>query len=129
MKQTFKMNRRDFLFGLAWASATTLATGAAARPKRQRSQLIPPPQYDRPFRGKVIEVPVHPRQVPNECARRIPDRRQANMFRRGGYSGCFVLSEDGRTCTIVIPNQHTFRYSPQMVRRHEIGHCNGWIHN
>ncbi|MBG6143586.1 hypothetical protein IWQ51_001709 [Labrenzia sp. EL_142] len=123
------MTRRDFLFGSVAAAATVFTGSAAARPRRPRSQLIPPPHYDRPFPGKLIEIPIHPRQVPNECARRIPDRRQANRFRRGGYSGCAILSEDGRTCTIVIPNRHTFRYSPQMVRRHEIGHCNGWKHD
>lgn len=128
-RKEFSVTRRDFLLGSVTAAAAVVPGSATARPRRQRSQLIPPPQYDHPFRGKVIEIAVHPRQVPNECARRIPDRRQANMFRRGGYSGCFVLSEDGHTCTIVIPNQHTFRYSPQMVRRHEIGHCNGWTHN
>lgn len=123
------MNRREFLFGSTLAAAATISGSAAARPKRQRSQLVPPPQYDRPFRGKLIEIPVHPKRVSKECSMRMRDKRLANIFRRGGFSGCAILSEDGRTCTIVIPNQHTFRYSPQAVRRHEIGHCNGWIHD
>jgi hypothetical protein len=80
---------------------------------------LPPPEYDYPFPGKVTEI-----------------RGDASFIHRacGNSSiGCARLSlaQQGE-CTIYLANDDVITrlgFTLDVVRRHEIGHCNGWVHD
>jgi len=75
--------------------------------------LEPPPQYDHPYRGQVIEQRVSFLQMIRLC--------------HGLTRGCSWV-KDG-VCYIALPQDEKDERLIAFMRQHEIGHCNGWPSN
>jgi hypothetical protein len=68
---------------------------------------VPPPRYDHPYHGRLVEHVLPPSEVYAHC----------------GAVSCAFPASRGRPCVIYLPRRHpAFAY----LRRHEIGNCNGW---
>jgi hypothetical protein len=67
---------------------------------------VPPPAYDHAYRGRLI---VH--VLPDSAASAACHGGDACSTRQGG------------TCIVILPRGHR---ALALLRRHEIGHCNGW---
>lgn len=72
--------------------------------------LEPPPQYVHPYRGQVIEHRVSQAELVALC--------------HGPANGCSWVN--GGVCHIALPHDEKDRRLIVLMRRHEIGHCNGW---
>jgi hypothetical protein len=72
--------------------------------------LEPPPQYDHPYNGRVIEQRVSFLQMIQLC--------------HGLTRGCSWV-KDG-VCYIALPQDEKDDRLIAFMRQHEIGHCNGW---
>jgi len=72
--------------------------------------LEPPPQYDHPYHGHVIEQRLSPLQMMLTC--------------HGPGESCAWV--DGGVCHIALPAGEKDRRLLALIRQHEIGHCNGW---
>jgi hypothetical protein len=92
------------------------ATSAAAEGPR----LVPPPEYDRPFAAKVIVVPARDQDHVRELC---PKAKFT-----GAALGCAHLTSSW-DCRIVLAADSVIKaagFPPELVKRHEIAHCNGW---
>jgi hypothetical protein len=76
--------------------------------------LEPPPKYDHPYHGQVIEQRVSSLQMFFSC--------------HGPTSACSWVNKKG-VCYILIPNTERDGRVIALIRRHETGHCNGWPAN
>ena len=116
----------------AQAEAKAAAKEKPLSPREARKYILPPVRFDKPpFDGiDVTEQVVKSRA---EIRKRCPDFK----FERGADLACsrilrFYAATGEVTavsCTIHIVNDKVIRaagYEPDNVRRHEIGHCNGW---
>jgi hypothetical protein len=100
-------------------AAPALGGGAREPPADWLKQQEPPPQYAGPYEGKLT-VRILPLEVVGlTCAARY------------GTWGCARVG--ATACTIIIPkigNSESGHFVTQrlqdLIRRHEIGHCNGW---
>ena len=114
---------------LASIAALFLATGTAhadvyytmIRP------LLPPLQYDHPFRGKLVVIDeLSQEQIDRYCR----PRNNPNVI----PLGCTPTFNATDTCVIFIRKQSDIeiysKENPAMtfenIKRHEIGHCNCW---
>jgi hypothetical protein len=99
---------------LALLVAASAATAAAGE------RLVPPKEYDHPFDGELIEVTA----LDQDNVRRwCPTAK----FPRWAL-GCMPELRPGR-CWIVLAPDDVIKaagFPPELVRRHEIAHCNGW---
>lgn len=77
--------------------------------------LDPPPAYDHPHAGSVVEWIMRAPQVDGYC------RKAGVKLEHGQVIGCAF--KIGETCFIVIS-----RHAIPVLRRHEVAHCNGWEH-
>ncbi|MEP1353243.1 MAG: hypothetical protein ABJX32_06080 [Tateyamaria sp.] len=80
---------------------------------------IPPANYDKPFGGfyQAIHAPQH--KVHKLC------RERWGKIPRD-TAGC-VLYRNQFECTVIAAT-NSKRAGPEMIERHERGHCNGWKH-
>jgi hypothetical protein len=96
--------------------------------KNDRPSWNPPARYDRPYDGRLIEYP-----LPQQAVRRYCVKLGAEYGRDLGggmhQRGCAVRLDGGKTCIIAYINKRYGLATPEAVRRHEIGHCNGWPAN
>ena len=78
----------------------------------------PPPQYDHPYPGQVIE-----RVLPLAEARSYCQQIGVGPF--DGCAGYVTMSDGSKACFVVLPeggpDENIDHY-----RHHEIAHCNGW---
>jgi hypothetical protein len=74
--------------------------------------LEPPPQYNYPYKGPVIEY-----VLPRAEARAMCRKRNA-------WADACSWTKDGK-CYIVLPVGGPVKQLAP-YRRHEIAHCNGW---
>jgi hypothetical protein len=98
------------------APAATQSTSAAAEGPR----LVPPPEYDRPFAANVIVITARDQKHVRELCPKA-------VF-TGAALGCASLTPSW-DCKIVVAADDVIKaagYPPELVRRHEIAHCNGW---
>lgn len=72
--------------------------------------LEPPAQYDHPYRGPVMEQRLSRWDIAKLC--------------HGPTPACAWV-KDG-VCHVVLPSDETDARLLTLMRRHEIGHCNGW---
>jgi hypothetical protein len=72
--------------------------------------LEPPPQYDHPYRGPVVEQRLSVLQIIQLC--------------RGLGEGCAFV--DKGVCHIALPSDEKDTRLMALMRRHEVAHCNGW---
>jgi hypothetical protein len=84
---------------------------------------LPPPRYDHPFPGKLDLKIVPQTEIERVCfhvIRNLPPP----------YLACTKIDEyDDSLCHVWIAPAEDIRaagHDPEHVRRHEIGHCNGW---
>jgi hypothetical protein len=75
--------------------------------------LEPPPQYDHPYPGQVIEQRLSLLQIIKLC--------------HGPTSGCSWVNNG--VCYIALPQDEKDDRLIALMRQHEIGHCNGWPSN
>jgi hypothetical protein len=82
--------------------------------------LTPPPEYDRPYKGELIEI-------------RADRERMDALCPKGplGWSTNGCALGDRTRCVIVIATDDLLPWwrPYREVRRHEIAHCNGWPAN
>jgi hypothetical protein len=72
--------------------------------------LEPPPQYDHPYHGQVIEQRLSFWQIIKLC--------------HGPTSACSWVANG--ICYIALPQDEKDDRLIALMRQHEIGHCNGW---
>ena len=72
--------------------------------------LEPPPQYDHPYRGQVLEQRLSSLRIIQLC--------------HGPTRACSWVSNG--VCHIALPQDEKDGRLIALMRRHEIGHCNGW---
>jgi hypothetical protein len=105
---------RKLIVGITFATAIAPTILAAAE---SRHPYLPPEEYDRPYTGElkiirhdtVTEVQAACPTVPNPMA-------CARVF---SATKCEVH---------LLPDYMYVRDGPDIIMRHEIGHCNGWVH-
>jgi hypothetical protein len=84
--------------------------------------IFPPPEYDKPFAGRVIETTVTDmNQMAQFCSPYLWAGSLAGCARRIDETQCYIF---------IAPRDYLLKQGlvPSQVRRHEIGHCNGWRH-
>jgi hypothetical protein len=94
-----------------------LATPAAAAP---RERLVPPPEFDHPYKGDLTIVDaLDQKQVRAKCP--------SAKFTLGVALGC---AHRGATyCWIYLAPKVDMKaagFPRDLILRHEIAHCNGW---
>jgi hypothetical protein len=100
---------------LTGIAALFLAMGTA---RAQIKTALPPVEYDKPFAGKLEEIVVKSREEMEASCKHI------------GYVplGCAKLLAADH-CVIYLASDEVNRsigLTTDLVRRHEVGHCNGW---
>jgi hypothetical protein len=101
----------------------------------------PPQQYAGPYRGEltVHVVPIHVvdakcRELAVTHGARVPHPPRPGLKQRGCSLGFDRASPEAPAprCTIIIPKigsrPDVTAALHDAVRRHELGHCNGWKH-
>jgi hypothetical protein len=81
--------------------------------------VLPPAEYDRLFTGKLQEI-----RVPPETMRAICPKTPMPLT-----LACAYPTRDQSECLIIMVSDEIIRaagWDPKIVRRHEIGHCNGF---
>lgn len=111
---------------IRFAAAFLLLTATAAAERlgpNDRPSWNPPARYDIPYEGKLIE-----HQLPQQAVRRYCDRLASHYGRNWKATehqrGCSIL-EPG-FCVVVYIDRPYGLATPAAVKRHELGHCNGW---
>jgi hypothetical protein len=96
-----------------------VATCAHAQTPWDKTRILPPPQYDKPYPGelKIYRVATED-DVRHLCLGDRPGRALACNL-RWGEAKCLVF---------IVPDEMlaTVGLSYAVTLRHEIGHCNGW---
>jgi hypothetical protein len=107
---------RSILLGATVLLLISTATQAFG----QAIDILPPPKFDKPFRGKLeIDRVQTEDDVRGKCMVYFPRI----------LLGC--AEREGNTCYIVLASDellHSYGLDPKIAMRHEIGHCNGWRH-
>ena len=81
--------------------------------------VLPPPEYDKPFTGKLTEIRVPPETMRAICPKTIFPLTLA----------CAYPTRDQSECLIIMLSDELIKaagWTPEIVRRHEVGHCNGF---
>jgi hypothetical protein len=89
--------------------ALLMAVALADAPQLVNDVLLPPAEYDRPYRGTLSVI-------------RLDTR--AEVTARCGWGAIACAREDRGYCEVIMFRDET----RESVLRHEIGHCNGWRH-
>lgn len=84
----------------------------------------PPRRHNHPYNGELIEYRVPQPQVVDLC-KKIVRMASGTWQVTDNQHGCAVQVGHDR-CIIVYVNQTFMAATPEAVRRHELGHCNGW---
>ena len=99
------------------ASAAHARTVRPPAPTRIYFNYIPPPEFDKPYTGKLI-------------IRRFETEEEIERMCKGSSKyACAPHSIDLKTCYLFILNDSGLRRNHipwAFVLRHELGHCNGW---
>jgi hypothetical protein len=106
-------------------AALFLATGAAHAQtvsEAVKNFMLPPVEYDKPFGGKLEEVVVKSREEMDASCKHI------GLLLPNVPLGCGKLLAADH-CVIYLARDEVNRsvgLTTDLVRRHEVGHCNGW---
>ena len=108
----------------AYVDAETISDQAirAAKEKTLKNFTLPPVEYDKPFAGKLEEVVVKSREEMDASCKRI------GLSLPNVPLGCGKLLAADH-CVIYLARDEVNRavgLTTELVRRHEVGHCNGW---
>jgi hypothetical protein len=99
---------------IALAALSSPAWGEAALEMR----VLPPEEFDHPFEGALTVTIVKSMETVNKLC----GNPQAGV-------GCALVMNDGKVCSIIMAADDVIRsrgLTPEIVKRHEMGHCNGW---
>jgi hypothetical protein len=99
--------------------AAAQSTSAAAAAAGER--LLPPKEFDHPFAGELIVFTARDQdEVRAMCPR--------TQFPPLGALGCAPNIGPGRCRIVLAPDADIIKagHPPELVKRHEIAHCNGW---
>lgn len=88
-----------------------------------RIEWNPPNRYDFEYAETLIEISVSQSEVVNLCTDLFKEHN-ANIEVTNRQRGCAWVENE--SCTIIYLNEIFEGVTPTAVRRHEIGHCNGW---
>jgi hypothetical protein len=83
--------------------------------------VIPPEEYDHPFEGPVAVILAKDVETVNKLC----NNPRAVL----GCARTLETTNYGKICWIVMAADDVIRgmgFTPELVKRHEIGHCNGW---
>lgn len=96
-----------------------------------KAEWNPPARYAGAYDGKLIEWRLPRDQVARECARLAKVYFNVEKAQSPQSRGCaFRWNRNGqKTCHIIYIDKPFGLSTPQAVRQHEIGHCNGWPSN
>lgn len=86
----------------------------------------PPARYVGPYDGKLIEWRLPREQVARECARLARVYRNVEKAQNPQQRGCAFVWKEQKVCHIIYIDKPFGLSTPEAVRQHEIGHCNGW---
>jgi hypothetical protein len=89
---------------------------------RKVARILPPVEYDHPYNGKLTVAIVNKEQMARLCPK-------ASLYPIG--LACAYPYETMSMCQIVMITDDIIvavGFTPKIVLRHELGHCNGW-HN
>ena len=105
---------------LALALLVTASGAAAAAGER----LVPPKEYDHPFAGELIVATAFDQ---DDVRAMCPSAK----FPPLGALGCAPHIGPKRCRIVLAPDADIIKagFPPDLVRRHEIAHCNGWPDN
>jgi hypothetical protein len=91
---------------------------ALAENNRVNYLVLPPTEYDYPFKGTLVTLKKDTRAEVNEsCRTPLAMGLGCTQFKSPSY------------CVIVVASDEVIEaagYTPEVVVRHEVGHCNGW---
>jgi hypothetical protein len=97
-----------------------VATSASAHAEAPTWYVLPPPEYDHPYtKGQLTVVTAKDQQeVRDKCQRQLQPGRGARLLH----------SRPARVPRGSAPDDEIKRagFVPDLIKRHEIGHCNGW---
>lgn len=100
------------------ATLLCLACGAA-----RAAPLVPPPEFDYRPTMPVIELHTdNDRDTWRTCS-----ANGQNRLVLPGLGGCQWFSTDGTVCFVLAQINHR-DYAFAAILRHELAHCNGWVH-
>jgi hypothetical protein len=97
-------------------------------PPRQKAasrQILPPVEYDRPYPGQLVVTRVATeREVVNLCPKTAFPQKLGCSYMKdrmpdGSWAKCFVIMVADDIIAAA-------GFTPEIVSRHELGHCNGW---
>jgi hypothetical protein len=110
-------------FSLALCMLILASTGIANAQKSRLMTTLPPAQYDVAYRGDaIIWIAAEKKDVRELCSK-ITDPHWSGL-------ACALGTKDRLRCIIYRVKNDVLRaagYHPNLVMRHEVGHCNGWI--
>jgi hypothetical protein len=107
------------LLALLTTAARAEMTWEAVNRAFENSRILPPPEYDYPFRGQLIAVRKPAELMKEICPRTILPTTLA----------CAVRFNEGKACVVIIGDDALIEKGPwpyDIILRHEVGHCNGW---
>jgi hypothetical protein len=93
---------------------------SAAHAKNVKRSILPPPEFDHPYVGKI--------KVIRDSAWSLPCRPRSLSSRLGC---AYPPDETDEECVIYLAERGEIEeagYTENAVWRHEIAHCNGWKH-
>lgn len=94
-------------------------------PKLASRQIVPPVEYDKPYEGQLVVTRVKTeREVENLCPKTAFPQKLACSYMKGR-----LASGSWEKCYMILVSDEIIRdagFTPELVYRHEIGHCNGW---
>jgi len=85
---------------------------------RKVARILPPVEYDHPYNGKLTVAIVNKEQMARLCPKLYPITLS-----------CAYPYETMSMCQIVMITDDIIAaagWTPKIVLRHELGHCNGW---
>jgi hypothetical protein len=103
--------------GVTEEPAPARAAAQSTPPKREL--LVPPPEYDYPYKGELVVRHVSQKEVREACP--------SAKYTLGVALGC--AHRWPTSCHIILAPEADMKaagYPPELVLRHEIAHCNGW---
>lgn len=100
------------------------ASPAVAFAGKNDANWNPPSRFDHSFRGELIERRIPQKQVVAAC-RKLFLKYGIHATASDTQRGCAAIASP-RRCIIVYVDKTFMGAKPSAVRRHEIGHCNGW---
>jgi hypothetical protein len=98
-----------------------IAVSAAAFAGDRRYYVLPPVEYDHPYRGQLVwQLARDQQQIRDACP-------HIKVWGLGALACSFQYPNN--SCLIVIVYDDEIKkagFPPDVIKRHEVGHCNGW---